>query len=281
MEAWRRFRSLGTPGEVMGRDRAGDLGADGAREAGGGGEGSRRAARLARRGGQAQCRAGGTLESRPGRGMDWLPLAQRGLPADGQPPGESVSRGHRETLLCNHFCWPDFVPQTSFGLARRLDALGMDTQYPCGLAGSLGTPPRWSTCWHLRGVRREAVLGMEILHPAEVPRGDAATQISGVHGGTGMDVVNNLPGSPTRTPASTPSAGTSGCAAVVVVIDFDGKHMPQFDALARATRGQRCATRSTAARSLRRVKPDAGIFVSEDAGSCRTSRRWGSGGTAP
>ena len=79
------------------------------------------------------------------------------------------------------------------GLMRRLDALGIDTQYPCGIPGSLGTPAETIDMMGMYEAfaDRKPVWGMEIYIQPRFPAPMPATQVWGfvAHG---MDVVNNF-----------------------------------------------------------------------------------------
>lgn len=208
------------------------------------------------------------LKADPGRGMDWLRWRSALYVRSVERLAKVFHAANPNTLLSNHFCWPDFVPQTTYGLARVLDALGIDTQYPCGLPGSLGTPAEMTDMLGIYEsfADEKPVWGHEIYiqprFPAEMP----ATQIWGLVA-HGMKVVNNFAWKPySDAGLQAKRWNEEGAPPWWFVIDFDGKHMPQFDALARATREvNRFGDRFDGA-ALKRVKPDAALFVSDDAG---------------
>jgi hypothetical protein len=208
------------------------------------------------------------LKADPGRGMDWLRWRSDVYLRSVARIAKVFHSVNPDTLLCNHFCWPDFVPQTSFGLARRLDALGIDTQYPCGLPGSLGTP---AETIDMMGIYeafadQKPVWGMEIYIQPKFPAEMPATQVWGfiAHG---MKVVNNFAWKPySDAGLNAKRWNEPGAPPWWFIIDFDGKHMPQFDPLVRATREVNAFDAKYGGATLKRAKPDAAFFVSEDAG---------------
>ena len=219
------------------------------------------------------------LKADPGRGMDWLRWRSDLYVRSVERLARVFHEVNQQTLLCNHFCWPDFVPQTSFGLARRLDALGIDTQYPCGVAGSLGTPAEMVDMMGIYEsfTDRKPVWGMEIYIQPKFPAEMPATQIWGfiAHG---MDVVNNFAWKPySDAGLQAKRWNEPGAPPWWFIIDFDGKHMPAFDPTVRATREANAFDAKFGGASLKRAKPDAAFFVSEDAGVLshfETSGQW-------
>jgi hypothetical protein len=211
---------------------------------------------------------GALLKADPGRGMDWLSWRNDVYLNTVSRLAKAFHQANPRTLLCNHFCWPDFVPQTTYGLARRLDALGIDTQYPCGLPGSLGTP---AETIDMLGIYeafadQRPVWGHEIYiqptFPAEMP----ATQIWGLIA-HGMKVVDNFAWKPYSDAGQKAKRWTEpGAPPWWCVMDFDGKHLPTFAPLARATREVNGFDERYHGATLRRAKPDAAFFVSQDAG---------------
>ncbi|MBI2297951.1 MAG: beta-galactosidase [Armatimonadetes bacterium] len=211
---------------------------------------------------------GALLKADPGRGMDWLRWRSDLYVRSVERLAEAFHSVNRETLLCNHFCWPDFVPQTTFGLARRLDALGIDTQYPCGVPTSLGTPAETIDMMGLYEsfADQKPVWGMEIYIQPRFPADMPATQIWGfiAHG---MRVVNNFAWKPySDAGLQAKRWNEPGAPPWWFVIDFDGTHMPQFDPLVKATREVKAFDARFDGAALQRRKPDAALFVSSDSG---------------
>ena len=208
------------------------------------------------------------LKADPGRGMDWLRWRNDLYLNTVSRMAKVFHKVNRDTLLCNHFCWPDFVPQTAYGLARRLDAMGMDTQYPCGLPGSLGTPAETIDMLGMYEAFADdkPFWGMEIYIQPKFPAEMPATQVWGfiAHG---MDVVNNFAWKPySDAGLKAKRWNEPGAPPWWFIIDFDGTHMPQFDPLVRATREVNRFDATVGGHTLKRVKPDAALFVSGDAG---------------
>lgn len=211
---------------------------------------------------------GALLKADPGRGMDWLRWRSDLYLRSVSRLARVFHEVNPNTLLCNHFCWPDFVPQTSYGLARRLDALGIDTQYPCGVAGSLGSPAETVDMMGIYEAFADhmPVWGMEIYIQPKFPAEMPATQIWGflAHG---MDVVNNFAWKPySDAGLQAKRWNEPGAPPWWFVIDFDGTHMPQYDPLVRATREVNAFNARYGGRTLRRARPDAAFFVSQDGG---------------
>ena len=219
------------------------------------------------------------LKADPGRGIDWLRWRSEVYLRGVERLARVFHEVNKETLLCNHFCWPNFVPQTSFGLARRLDALGIDTQYPCGVEGSLGTPAEMADMMGLYEsfADQKPVWGMEIYIQPKFPAEMPATQVWGfiAHG---MDVVNNFAWKPfSDAGLQAKRWNEPGAPPWWFIIDFDGKHMPAFDPVVRATREANAFDAKFGGHTLKRVKPDAALFVSDDAGALshfETSGQW-------
>lgn len=207
------------------------------------------------------------LKADPGRGMDWLRWRNDLYLRAVSRLSEVFRQANPNTLLCNHFCWPDFVPQTTYGLARRLDALGIDTQYPCGLPGSLGTPAETMDMMGMYEAfaDEKPVWGMEIYVQPKFPAEMPATQVWGfiAHG---MRVVNNFAWKPYSDAGQNAKRWNEpGAPPWWFIIDFDGTHMPQFDPLVRATREVNAFDAKYDGATLKRSKPDAAFLVSEDA----------------
>lgn len=208
------------------------------------------------------------LKADPGRGMDWLRWRNEVYLRTVTREVKLFHETNPNTLLCNHFCWPNFVPQTTYGLARRLDALGIDTQYPCGVKGSLGTPAETMDMMGMYEAFADTkpVWGMEIYIQPKFPAEMPATQVWGfiAHG---MDVVNNFAWKPySDAGLQAKRWNEPGAPPWWFIIDFDGTHMPQFDPLVRATREVNAFDAKFSGASLKRAKPDAAFFVSSDAG---------------
>ncbi|MEI6501293.1 MAG: alpha-amylase family protein, partial [Armatimonadota bacterium] len=211
---------------------------------------------------------GAFLKADPGRGMDWLRWRNDLYLRSVERLAKVFHEVNPTTLLCNHFCWPNFVPQTTYGLARRLDALGIDTQYPCGLPGSLGTPAETIDMMGMYEAfaDRKPVWGMEIYIQPKFPAPMPATQVWGfiAHG---MRMVNNFAWKPYSDAGQNAKRWNEpGAPPWWFIIDFDGKHMPQFDPLVRATREVNAFDARYGGHTLSRAKPDAAYFVSSDAG---------------
>ncbi len=208
------------------------------------------------------------LQADPGRGLDWLHWRTDVYLRALERVSRAFRRRNRTTLLGNHFCWPDFVPQTTYGLARRLDALGIDTQYPCGLPGSLGTPAETIDMLGMYDTLAEGrpVWGHEVyIQPkfaAEMP----ALQVWGMVA-HGLTVVNNFAWKPYSDHGLQAKRWNEpGAPPWWFVIDFDGRHMPQFDPLVRATREVNAFGDRYQGARLRRAPAEAAMLVSADSG---------------
>jgi hypothetical protein len=111
------------------------------------------------------------------------------------------------------------------------------------------------------------VWGMEVYIQPKFPAEMPATQVWGLIA-HGMDVVNNFAWKPySDAGLQAKRWNEPGAPPWWFIIDFDGKHLPQFDPLVRATREVNAFEAKYDGHTLKRYQPDAAFFVSHDAGA--------------
>ena len=206
----------------------------------------------------------------PGRGMDWVRWRTFSSLWAYETFRESARQFDRKTLYSSNLCWPNFSPQMSMPFFRHMDATMLDVQYTAGsgLPRGLGTPMEMMEIIEMAesNAPEKPLWGIEIYQQPQWPAEFAALQNWGLlaHGMQNTLVFGWGAYSDYGTPKEPRAWEKPDAKPMWMMIDLDGKKLPNYFTNRRSLREIAQFHRRYDALSLRRAATDTAFFVSRD-----------------